>query len=48
MAAVVADSTDKKGRSTKFVIGVQRPSSRSVLTALKLCEPPETASESWF
>jgi len=29
MAAVVADATDKKGRSTKFVIGVQRPSSRS-------------------
>src|SRR5688572_6326662 len=29
MAAVVADSTDKKGRSTKFVIGMQRPSSRS-------------------
>src|SRR5664280_511874 len=29
MAAVVADSTDKKGRSTKFVIGVQRPSTRS-------------------
>src|SRR5512138_512970 len=29
MAAVVADSTDKKGRSMKFVIGVQRPSTRS-------------------
>ena len=29
MAAVVADSTDKKGRSTKFVIGMQRPSTRS-------------------
>src|ERR1035438_6260747 len=29
MAAVVADSTDKKGRSTKFVIGMQRPSPRS-------------------
>jgi nucleotide sugar dehydrogenase len=29
MAAVVADSTDKKGRSGKFVIGVQRPSTRS-------------------
>jgi UDP-N-acetyl-D-glucosamine dehydrogenase len=29
MAAVVADSTDKKGRPTKFVIGVQRPSTRS-------------------
>jgi len=29
MAAVVADSTNKKGRSTKFVIGMQRPSTRS-------------------
>jgi UDP-N-acetyl-D-glucosamine dehydrogenase len=29
MAAVVADSTDKKGRPGKFVIGVQRPSTRS-------------------
>lgn len=29
MAAVVADTQDKKGRSTKFVIGVQRPSTRS-------------------
>jgi len=29
MAAVVADSTDKKGKSTKFVIGMQRPSTRS-------------------
>ncbi len=29
MAAVVADSTDKKGRSGKFVIGMQRPSPRS-------------------
>jgi UDP-N-acetyl-D-glucosamine dehydrogenase len=29
MAAVVADATDKKGRPTKFVIGVQRPSTRS-------------------
>src|SRR5512142_10454 len=29
MAAVVADSTDKKGRPTKFVIGMQRPSTRS-------------------
>ena len=26
MAAVVADATDKKGRPTKFVIGMQRPS----------------------
>ena len=29
MAAIVADSTDKKGRSNKFVIGCQRPSARS-------------------
>ena len=29
MAAVVADSTDKRGRPTKFVIGCQRPSTRS-------------------
>ena len=29
MAAVVADSTDKKGRPSKFVIGMQRPSPRS-------------------
>jgi len=29
MAAVVADATDKKGRPAKFVIGMQRPSTRS-------------------
>jgi UDP-N-acetyl-D-mannosaminuronate dehydrogenase len=29
MAAIVADTTDKKGNSTKFVIGCQRPSVRS-------------------
>ena len=29
MAAVIADSTDKKGKSRKFVIGLQRPSTRS-------------------
>jgi len=29
MAAVVADSTDKKGKPSKFVIGMQRPSTRS-------------------
>ena len=29
MAAVVADSTDAKGKSRKFVIGMQRPSPRS-------------------
>ena len=29
MAAIVADSTDKKGQPGKFVIGMQRPSARS-------------------
>ena len=29
MAAVVADTTDEKGNPTKFVIGMQRPSTRS-------------------
>ncbi len=29
MAAVIADSTDKNGKSQKFVIGKQRPSARS-------------------
>lgn len=29
MAAIVADTTDKKGNSSKFVIGCQRPSTRS-------------------
>ncbi len=29
MAAVIADSTDRKGRPGKFVIGMQRPSARS-------------------
>jgi len=29
MAAIVADTVDKKGRSSKFVIGCQRPSPRS-------------------
>lgn len=29
MAGVIADSTDKRGRPAKFVIGMQRPSSRS-------------------
>ncbi len=29
MAAIVADTTDKKGRPGKFVIGMQRPSPRS-------------------
>lgn len=29
MAAVVADAKDKKGNPTKFVIGMQRPSTRS-------------------
>jgi nucleotide sugar dehydrogenase len=29
MAAVIADATDEKGEPTKFVIGMQRPSTRS-------------------
>ncbi len=29
MAAIVADTVDRKGKSTKFVIGMQRPSVRS-------------------
>lgn len=29
MAAVIADSDDEQGSSTKFVIGMQRPSTRS-------------------
>ena len=29
MAAIVANVEDKKGKSTKFVIGCQRPSTRS-------------------
>ena len=29
MAAIVADTTNKKGKSTEFVIGCQRPSTRS-------------------
>jgi nucleotide sugar dehydrogenase len=29
MAAIVADTVDKKGKPSKFVIGMQRPSSRS-------------------
>ncbi len=29
MAAIVADTTDKRGRPSKFVIGCQRPSTRS-------------------
>ena len=29
MAAIVADSVDESGKSKKFVIGMQRPSTRS-------------------
>jgi len=28
-AAVIADTVDKEGRPTKFVVGMQRPSPRS-------------------
>jgi len=36
MAAIVADTTDKKGRCSKFVIGCQRPSTRSYWKILLL------------
>lgn len=38
MAAIVADTTDKKGKSGKFVIGMQRPSTRSYWKIPKLNE----------
>ncbi len=38
MAAIIADTTDKKGRSGKFVIGMQRPSTRSYWKIPKLNE----------
>jgi nucleotide sugar dehydrogenase len=38
MAAIVADTLDKKGRSGKFVIGMQRPSTRSYWKIPKLNE----------
>ena len=38
MAAIVADTTDKNGKSGKFVIGMQRPSTRSYWKIPKLNE----------
>jgi nucleotide sugar dehydrogenase len=38
MAAIIADTTDGKGRSGKFVIGMQRPSTRSYWKIPKLNE----------
>jgi nucleotide sugar dehydrogenase len=38
MAAIVADTTDEKGKSGKFVIGMQRPSTRSYWKIPKLNE----------
>ena len=35
MAAIVADCTDRDGRPSKFVIGCQRPSTRSFLFAMR-------------
>jgi len=36
MAAIIADTTDKSGKSGKFVIGMQRPSKRSYWKIHKL------------
>ncbi len=38
MAAIIADTTDSKGKSGKFVIGMQRPSTRSYWKIPKLNE----------
>ncbi len=38
MAAVVADSVDEKGRPGKFVIGMQRPSTRSFWKIPLICQ----------
>ncbi|MCK9227346.1 MAG: nucleotide sugar dehydrogenase [Syntrophorhabdaceae bacterium] len=38
MAAIVADTVDKKGKPSKFVIGMQRPSARSYWKIPKLNE----------
>ncbi len=47
MAAVIADSTDKKGQSGKFVIGMQRPSPRSYwkIPLFNLGESPVKAED---
>jgi len=47
MAAVVADAEDKKGNPTKFVIGMQRPSTRSFwkIPLLNLGMPPVSSED---
>ncbi len=47
MAAVVADATDKAGKQTKFVIGLQRPSPKSYwkIPALNRGESPVTSED---
>ncbi len=48
MAAIIADTTDEKGRSSKFVIGCQRPSTRSYwkIPILNRGEAPGTGCRS--
>src|SRR5512139_3267281 len=47
MAAVVADAQDSKGNSTKFVIGMQRPSTRSFwkIPLMNLGRPPVSSED---
>jgi UDP-N-acetyl-D-glucosamine dehydrogenase len=47
MAAVIADTEDKKGKPTKFVIGMQRPSPRSYwkIPLLNRGKPPVKAED---
>ena len=47
MAAVVADAEDKKGNPTKFVVGMQRPSTRSYWKTplLNLGIPPVSSED---
>ena len=47
MAAVVADTEDGKGNPTKFVIGMQRPSSRSFwkIPLINLGRPPVSSED---
>jgi len=48
MAAIIADAEDKRGRSSKFVIGCQRPSTRSYwkIPLLNRGEAPVKAEDS--
>ena len=47
MAAVVADAEDSKGKPTKFVIGMQRPSTRSFwkIPLINLGQPPVSSED---